>query len=46
MKSIKTKKPKDGSSIIKFADTNKGAKERLQAFLQPYKGINVSKLYQ
>ena len=30
-------KPKDGSSIIKFSDSNKSAKERLQAFLQPYK---------
>ena len=38
MKSMKIKKPKDGSSISKFNDTSKSAKERLQAFLYHCKG--------
>ena len=39
MKSMKIKKPKDGSSISKFNDTSKSAKERLQAFLYHCKGV-------
>ncbi|XP_063687478.1 ral GTPase-activating protein subunit alpha-2-like isoform X1 [Bolinopsis microptera] len=38
MKSMKLKKPKDGSCISKFADLTKSPKERLHAFLQAKDG--------